>query len=662
MVKFFFKNILRVIFLILFLFFFTGLYQAVEYDNKYVNRYFFQIDFNKIRTPTIKKVFLKTENWLNKFFFINNKIDNFTENLDLPKYKYVKSKLLNIKTTNQKKLDIKEEEWIRSNKNSSSQRFSKLNYINENNVKDLKVAWIYNSNDGVGQIQSNPIIVKDMIITPTPGHYIVALDSKNGQEIWRFKPKSNYPAQRGLIYWKGNQDSKPGIFFSDHSGLYKLNIKNGKLDKSFGKNGYIKTSLSKTSPVIIGNDLIISTFAPSIDIIDVNNGNIKWKYFLRDKQKKIYINSYFKLGGCNPWGGISADENRKIVYVTTGNAQPDYFGLRRPGNNKFCNSILAIDLQSRKKLFDFQEISHDVWNKDMASPPILGSVKTKKGNVDVVIAMSKTGNIILLDRLNGLPIFDLRYRLSEDETIKNKYFLDLEKPEPVENFEFLSSDIINITDELKKEANGKLKNKKFGFYIKPSHDYELLTWTGYGGVPWTGGSFDDENDILYVNSNRIPGVLKLDNKNDQKYSLKEFLLDNGYPGTKPPWGSLNALDLKTGKIKWKVPLGEYSNLTELNFPVTGTENYGGALATRGGLVFASGSLDKKIRAYSSKNGEILWEYLLPNNSFVAPTTYMRDNEQFLIVVATGGGVLKKKYPNLVSSGDTFIAFKIDKNE
>ena len=128
MVKFFFKNILRVIFLILFLFFFTGLYQAVEYDNKYVNRYFFQIDFNKIRTPTIKKVFLKTENCLNKFFFINNKIDNFTENLDLPKYKYVKSKLLNIKTTNQKKLDIKEEEWIRSNKNSSSQRFSKLNY------------------------------------------------------------------------------------------------------------------------------------------------------------------------------------------------------------------------------------------------------------------------------------------------------------------------------------------------------------------------------------------------------------------------------------------------------------------------------------------------------------------------------------------------------
>ena len=296
----------------------------------------------------------------------------------------------------------------------------------------------------------------------------------------------------------------------------------------------------------------------------------------------------------------------------------------------------------------------------MASPPILGSIETQKGNVDAVIGMSKTGNIILLDRLNGSPIFDLRYRKGEGEFTKDRYFLDLQKPEPVENFDFDRSDIINLSEDLRNEANDNLKNKKFGFYIQPSHKYELLTWTGYGGVPWTGGSFDDENDILYVNSNKIPGVLKLINENSEKYKQKDFLLKNGFPGTKPPWGSLNALDLKSGKIKWKVPLGEYSELTELNLPVTGTENYGGALATSGNIVFASGSLDKKIRAYSSENGEVLWEHSLPNHSFVAPTTYLRDNEQYLIVIATGGGVLKKKYPDLVSSGDTFVAFKLDK--
>ena len=654
------KKILKVIFYFFLLIFTIGFYQATEYDNKYVNRQSIQIDFNTIRTPAIKRIFLKIEKSLNLIFY-DNKKENSKKNLSLPKYKYIKSNLQNIISEDRSISESLEEEWFRSNKNNFSQRFSKLKQINKDNVNDLKIAWIYRSKDGEGQIQSNPIIVKDKVITPTPGHHIVAIDSKNGNEIWKFKSKSSFPAQRGLVYWEGNDFSRPGIFFSDHSGLYKLNIENGKLDKSFGKNGFIKTKLSKTAPIIFDNNLIISTFSPSIDVYDVNNGKIKWKFFLKENQEKIYINSFNKLGGCNPWGGISADSKRKILYITTGNAQPDYFGLRRPGNNKFCNSILAIDFKSKKKLFDFQEISHDVWNRDMASPPILGRLNTLKGLVDVVIAMSKTGNVIVLDRTNGDSIFDLRYRLGEGNLTKNKYFLDLEKPEPVENFNFLKSEIIDTLDEIEKPTNKKLKNKKFGFYIEPSSDYDLLTWTGYGGIPWTGGSFDDENDILYVNSNKIPGFLRLKNKNEEEYYLERFLLKNGYPAVKPPWGSLNAIDLKSGKIKWKVPLGEYKELIKKNYPITGTENYGGALATKGNIVFASGSLDKKIRAYSTENGETLWEHLLPHQSFVAPSTYMRDNEQYLIVVATGGGVLKKKYSDLVTSGDYFVAFKLKKN-
>ena len=658
----FFKKFLNIIFFLLLIFFFIGIYQSIDYDNKYINRNSLQIDFNKIRTPFVKKSFLKTEKFFNSVFFKPNAIEIDKNNLNLPKYKFVRSNLENKILKSNINIKKKNNDWFRSNQNNSSQRFSSLDLINKNNVKNLEIAWIYRSKDGKGQIQSNPIVVQNKIITPTPGHYIVAIDSKNGEEIWRFKTRSRYPAQRGLVYWEGNSFSKPGIFFSDHSGLYKLNIEDGKLDLRFGEKGFVKTTLSKTAPVIVDDKLIISTFAPSIDIYNINNGEIMWKYFLKDIKNKIYINSYNKLGGCNPWGGISADNERKIVYVTTGNAQPDYFGKRRPGDNKFCNSIIAIDLEKKKKLFDFQEISHDVWNRDIASPPILGSVRTSKGIVDVVIGMSKTGNIILLDRDYGEPIFDLKYKLGEGDLTKNKYYLDLEKPEPVERFEFLKTDLIELNQNLKKEAIRKLNDKKFGFYIQPSSNYKLLTWTGYGGVPWTGGSYDDEKDLLYVNSNKIPGTLKLVDENNEAYVYEEFLLSNGYPGTKPPWGSLNALDLKTGKLKWKVPLGEYKDLSKQNFPVTGTENYGGALATRGDIVFASGSLDKKIRAYASENGEILWEYDLPNHSFVAPTTYMRDNEQYLVVVATGGGVLKKKYPKIVTSGDTYVAFKLKKNE
>ncbi len=130
-----------------------------------------------------------------------------------------------------------------------------------------------------------------------------------------------------------------------------------------------------------------------------------------------------------------------------------------------------------------------------------------------------------------------------------------------------------------------------------------------------------------------------------------FLDDDGYPGIKPPWGTLNAVDLNSGEIIWKVPLGEYEELTKQGIPVTGTENYGGPLVTKGGLVFIAATKDEKIRAFDKKTGRQVWQHALPAAGFATPATYFLNGRQY-IVIACGGGKTGNR------SGDTYMAFAL----
>jgi len=130
-----------------------------------------------------------------------------------------------------------------------------------------------------------------------------------------------------------------------------------------------------------------------------------------------------------------------------------------------------------------------------------------------------------------------------------------------------------------------------------------------------------------------------------------FLDKNGYPGIKPPWGTLNAIDLTSGKLLWKVPLGEFAALTKKGIPITGTENYGGPLVTKGGLVFIAATQDEKIRAFDKKTGKMVWQAQLPAAGYATPAAYEIDGKQY-IVIACGGGKIGSK------SGDSYVAFSL----
>ena len=241
----------------------------------------------------------------------------------------------------------------------------------------------------------------------------------------------------------------------------------------------------------------------------------------------------------------------------------------------------------------------------------------------------------------------------------------LKIPEPFAKSEFTINDVTDLNEDSKKYVLSILEKSNFGFFETHELEKTTIVYNIQGGAQWTGASVDPYKNIMYVSSNNIAwkiGIQKLNSKTDFKIVDKnpEPLRDqDGYPGVKPPWGTLTALNLATGKIIWQVPLGYYKSLLAKGL-ITGTENYGGATATAGGLVFISGTLDKLIRAFDADSGSELWSYELPFIGSAPPSSYEINNEQYIVIPASGGTTLKINYGNLVELGDAIVAFKIKK--
>ena len=244
-----------------------------------------------------------------------------------------------------------------------------------------------------------------------------------------------------------------------------------------------------------------------------------------------------------------------------------------------------------------------------------------------------------------------------------KYQPSLKLPEPFAKNIFKKEDVTNLSKSSEDYILSILENSNYGFFQTHELNKYTIEYNMQGGAQWTGASVNPYNNVMYVTANNIAwkvGVQTYKKKSRFKYTDKkeEPLRDlEGYPGTKPPWGTLTAINLNTGKIIWQVPLGHYKELKSLKIK-TGTENFGGAMGTSGGLVFAAGTLDKLIRAFDSETGEELWSYELPYIGSAPPTSHEVNDEQYIVIPATGGITLKINYGDLVELGDAIVAFKI----
>jgi quinoprotein glucose dehydrogenase len=667
------KKLLKIFNIFLILLSAIILYEVTSIDSRYINRSMINVDINNVRNPQIKKFVRKIDLYFGSFYFsLSKKKQNEFYNQDLEKYnslpveKIILPASKNLTISNNKNYN-NSINWKRSHGNHSSNKFSNLKQINTENINDLKVAWVYEFKKN-GDIPGNLIYFDKTIYLSSTDRSLVALHAKNGNKIWEHKTEG-MAARRGLIF---NEENKSKVYFCDQGNLIALYASNGNIVKEFGKNGKIKLKKRcNITPVIINDKIIIGTNEPAVEIYDIKKGKLLWKFLLKKKNKeyfRYYGGKRYDYSGGNPWGGISADLEREILYVSTGNAGRFYEGTTRPGSNKYSNSIVAIDIKNKKLLWEFQEIEHDIWNLDIASPPILTSIKRKNKKIDVVVVPTKFGNTLVLDRLTGKSIFgytNKKVPLSSVPGEKTSFYQKVfDLPEPFSNQYFKNGDITNLSIESQEYVSNQIKDSTYGFFIPHSTNKKNIVYKS--GAQWMGASIDNRNGVMYVPSNDIPNLIWLEkskkNYTHYEYGMKTKLLEDhlGYPGSKPPWGSLTALNLNTGKIIWKVPFGEYKELLKKGKPITGTLNYGGVTATAGNLVFATGTLDNKLRAFDSRDGKELWSYTLPFSGSSPPTVYEYNNEQYILVSSTGAISLRKVYPDISKSGNKIYAFKLKK--
>ncbi len=690
--------------------------------------------------------------------------------------------------------------WLVTGGSKENIRYSVLDQMDTANVNQLKVAWVYHTMDADtinnSQIQCNPIIVDGILYGTSPQLKLIALDAATGKEKWVFNPLESKTKEdvskvislnnnRGVTYWQEGNDKR--IFYTAGPYLFAVEAMTGTLISTFGNNGRVELHeglgrdvtdlyVASTSPGIIYKDLLVmgsrvsesSNAAPGhIRAYDVRTGKQRWIFHTIPMPGEYGYDTwedstaYKHIGGANSWSGFSLDEARGILFAPTGSASADFYGGKRKGADLFSDCLLALDAATGKYIWHFQHIHHDVWDKDLPTPPSLVTILKDGVKIDAVAQATKTGFVFLLERVTGKPIFPIIEKEVPTNTKLKGEKLWPTQPYPTLPKPFMRQvmTVDDLNNLLPDSSFQEIKKRFLGF--KTGHLYEppslegTVSFPGFdGGAEWGGTAFDPATGLLYVNANEIPWLIRmaeveikvpekennlaagqrlytqycmschgpdrkgtgnnptivdaakkynaktlgelfstgrrmmpafknisaqesnaitsfvLELKKEQKkifdqapfaidsfrnlpYSLTgyaKFYSQEGYPASKPPWGSLNAINLNTGEIAWKITLGEYPEFKRKGI-ITGTENYGGPVVTSTGLLFIGATRDGKFRAFNKFTGKLLWETELPASAFATPSMYEVSGKQY-IVIACGGGKLKTK------SGDAYVAFAL----
>ncbi len=595
-----------------------------------------------------------------------------------------------------------EREWRYYGGDAGSRRYSSLDQINRSNARHLRVAWTYHTGDSRRRPQTTmectPIVADGVMYVTSPLLKVIALDAATGREIWRFDPFAtlNYAnpnaesirgVNRGVAYWESVDDRR--ILCTAASNLICLDARTGKLVPDFGDKGYVDLTqglgrditgllYDVTSPGIVYKDLIVlgsevdegpEPAGPGhVRAFDVRTGKMQWIFHTIPQPGEFGHDtwegdSWKTVGGANDWGGLSLDEKRGWVFLATGSCAFDFYGGQRLGQNLFANCVIALDATTGKRIWHYQVVHHDLWDRDLPSLPILCTVNHNGRHVDAVAQVTKFSRVFLLDRETGQPLFPVEERTAPASDVPGERAWPTQpyplKPPPYTRMEFTEDQVTDISPEAHAYVMEIYKKVRGGRTFEPPSEQGSIVFPGFdGGTDWGGGSFDPATGLLYVNANSEPWIVTLvRTKPGTSYpyaitGYNRFVDQEDYPAIKPPWGELVAIDLNRGEIAWRTLLGEYKELKARGIPQTGVYSIGGSVVTAGGLVFIGAAKDEMFRAFDKTNGKVLFETPLPAGGYASPAIYEVKGKQYVVIAAGGGGKPRTK------SGDTYVALAL----
>jgi quinoprotein glucose dehydrogenase len=491
--------------------------------------------------------------------------------------------------------------------------------------------------------------------------------------------------------------------------LIALDAHTGHPLTAFGDNGTINLragvgkDIQETSPPAVIGDLVIvgsaigdnQRFDEAPGVIraySVHTGQLIWAWdpIPRDPADSAYVTwngpKAHRTGAANAWSILSTDPARDLVFIPTSCPSPDYYGGERLGSNLHANSLVALRASTGKLVWSFQVVHHDLWDFDIAAQPVLIDFPIGSGTVPAVVIGTKMGFIYVLDRETGKPLLPVEERPVPASTLPGEQAWPTQpfpvKPAPLGLQSVTVADAWGPTPEDLADAKRRIAQLRFeGPFTPPGFQGTIMAPGNVGGIHWGGMCYDPVAGILYTNVNRLAAVIRmmpreqvdsLRKENPESlrgeigwqrgtpYIMKrDYLVKRNDQGvvtflqTKPPWGTLVAIDLRSGAKKWEVPLGYM--LDPAKYPESrewGSLNFGGAIVTGGHLIFVAASMDSHFRAFDSRTGKVLWEYALPASGQATPMSYELDGRQYVVIAAGGHGKLGTK------QGDYLMAFAL----